>query len=153
YAAAADEAFAGALVIDYFQKREDCWKEPVDRMLYGQLGSFGDAEVAALIAPRPLVALSRPSGPIDLKSAELEAKRALRFYGGLGVAGRLEVAPADKALVAGAEKIAALLGAVRLSTGEGLGFRGSKHQVEEAREQHFQAFYRYLRGLCQASAR
>ncbi len=37
YAAAADEGFAGALVIDYFQKREDCWKEPVDRMLYGQL--------------------------------------------------------------------------------------------------------------------
>ena len=153
YAAAADEAFAGAVVVDYFQKREDCWKEPVDRMLYGQLNSFGDAEVAALIAPRRLVALSQPSGPVDSKSADLEAKRARRFYGGLGLAERLEVAPADRALAAGAEKIASLLGADRLSRDNGLGFRASKHQVEEAREQHFQALYRYLQSLCEASAR
>jgi cephalosporin-C deacetylase-like acetyl esterase len=153
YAAAADEAFAGAVVVDYFQKREDCWKEPVDRMLYGQLNSFGDAEVAALIAPRRLVALSQPSGPVDLKSAELEAKRARRFYGSLGLADRLEVAQADRALAAGAEKIAAMLGADRLSGDEGLWFRATKHQVEEAREQHFQALYSYLQRLCEASAR
>jgi dienelactone hydrolase len=153
YAAAADEAFAGALVIDYFQKRENCWVEPVDRMLYGQLNSFGDAEVAALIAPRHLVALSQPSGPVDLKSAGLEAKRARRFYGSLGLADRLEVAQADRALAAGAEKIASLLGADRLARDKGFGFRASKQQVEEARDQHFQALYRYLQGLCEASAR
>ena len=80
YAAAADEAFTGAVVVDYFQTREGCWREPVDRMLYGQLLSFGDAEVAALIAPRPLVVLFQPSGPIDSKVVDPEAKRALRFY-------------------------------------------------------------------------
>ena len=153
YAAAADEAFAGALVIDYFQKREDCWTEPVDRMLYGQLGFFGDAEVAALIAPRRLLALSQPAGPVNLKSADLEAKRARRFYAGLGLAERLEVAPADKALAAGAEKMAGWLEADRLSSTEAPGFRASKHQVEEARDQHFQALYGYLQGLCEASAR
>ena len=153
YAAAADEAFAGAVVIDYFQRREDCWKEPVDRMLYGQLNSFGDAEVAALIAPRRLVALSQPSGPVDLKSADLEAKRARRFYESLGLAERLEVAPAEKALAAGAEKIAGLLGADRVATDEVLSFRTTKYQVVEARDQHFQALYSYLQNLCEASAR
>ena len=153
YAAAADEAFAGAVVIDYFQRREDCWKEPVDRMLYGQLNSFGDAEVAALIAPRRLVALSQPSGPVDLKSADLEAKRARRFYESLGLAERLEVAPAEKALAAGAEKIAGLLGADRVATDESLLFRATKYQVAEARDQHFQALYSYLQNLCEASAR
>ena len=153
YAAAADEAFAGAVVIDYFQRREDCWKEPVDRMLYGQLNSFGDAEVAALIAPRPLVALSQPSGPVDLKSADLEAKRARRFYEGLGLAERLEVAPAEKALAGGADKIAGLLGADRVTADEVLWFRTTKYQVVEARDQHFQALYSYLQNLCEASAR
>ena len=37
-----------------FEQRENCWQEPVDRVLNGQLNEFGDAEVAALIAPRPL---------------------------------------------------------------------------------------------------
>lgn len=153
YAAAADEAFAGAVVIDYFQKREDCWMEPVDRMLYGQLGSFGDAEVAALIAPRPLAALFQPSGPVNSKAADIETKRARRFYGGLGLADRLNVAPADAALDTGAEKAASLLGADRISGDGRPSFRATKHQVEEAREQHFQDLYGYLRGLCEASDR
>src|SRR4029434_862911 len=117
------------------------------------LNSFGDAEVAALVAPRRLVALSQPSGLVDLKSADLEAKRARRFYEGLGLAERLEVAPAEKALAAGAEKIAGLLGADRIATDEVLSFRTTKYQVAEARDQHFQALYSYLQNLCEASAR
>ena len=99
YAAAVDEAFAGAVIVDYFQRREDCWKEPVDRMLYGQLRTFGDAEVAALIAPRRLAALFQPSGPVDSKAADAEGKRARRFYGGLGLADRLNVVRSERALL------------------------------------------------------
>ena len=43
YAAATDERLAGAIVQDYFQQREESWKEPIDRVLYGQLNEFGDA--------------------------------------------------------------------------------------------------------------
>ncbi len=151
YAAAADEAFAGAVVVDYFQAREGCWKEPVDRMLYGQLLSFGDAEVAALVAPRPLGILFQASGPIDSKTVEPEAARALRFYKGLGLAERLAVAPADNALAKGAEKAAGIVASDRVLMGETVDFRASKYQVEEAREEHFKSLYAYLRNLCEAS--
>ena len=83
YAAAADERISGALVVDYFQKRENAWKEPVDRMLYGQLIEFGDAEVAALVAPRPLVLATTPDGPAPV------ATRAPAGAGGLWAIRRL----------------------------------------------------------------
>lgn len=71
YAAAVDQRLAAATVLDYFEQRELCWKEPVDRMIYGQLNEFGDAEVAALITPRPLMVatswkLSRTGHPGEL---------------------------------------------------------------------------------------
>lgn len=38
-----------------FGPREEVWKEPLDRNVFGLLEDSGDAELAALIAPRPLV--------------------------------------------------------------------------------------------------
>ncbi|MEN9677205.1 MAG: Dipeptidyl aminopeptidase 4 [Verrucomicrobiota bacterium] len=54
YAAAADTRFTAAWVGGYFGPRERLWEEPLDRNLFGLLKEFGDAEIAALVAPRPL---------------------------------------------------------------------------------------------------
>lgn len=55
YSTAIDPRIDGTLISGYFQKREEIWKEPVYRNVWGLLDKFGDAEIAALIAPRNLV--------------------------------------------------------------------------------------------------
>jgi len=55
YSAAIDQRINGALVSGYFQEREEIWKEPIYRNIWGLLNEFGDAEIAGLIAPRTLV--------------------------------------------------------------------------------------------------
>ncbi|HWL07239.1 MAG TPA: hypothetical protein VNQ76_02385 [Planctomicrobium sp.] len=55
-AGAIDEETIQAVVVrNYFNERERVWEEPIDRNLFGQLKKFGDAELASLIAPRPLI--------------------------------------------------------------------------------------------------
>ena len=49
YAAAMDERIDAALVSGYFGPREDLWKEPIYRNVWGLLRQFGDAEIASLI--------------------------------------------------------------------------------------------------------
>ena len=55
YAAAMDARIDATTVSGYFQPREDLWRQPIYRNLFGLLGDFGDAEVATLITPRSLV--------------------------------------------------------------------------------------------------
>jgi dienelactone hydrolase len=55
YAAALDERFDGALVSGYFGPRAEVWNETADRNVFGLLCGHSDAEIASLIAPRPLV--------------------------------------------------------------------------------------------------
>jgi cephalosporin-C deacetylase-like acetyl esterase len=55
YAAALDTRIDGALVSGYFGSRQQLWEEPIDRNVFGLLDQFGDAELAALVAPRGLV--------------------------------------------------------------------------------------------------
>lgn len=55
YSAALDTRIAAACVSGYFDNRNGVWKQPVDRNVFGLLEQFGDAEVAAMIAPRSLV--------------------------------------------------------------------------------------------------
>ncbi|MFZ2642206.1 MAG: hypothetical protein WA117_14505, partial [Verrucomicrobiia bacterium] len=55
YAAAADTRITAACVSGYFQPREQLWREPIYRNVFGLLEEFGDAEIAGLIAPRALV--------------------------------------------------------------------------------------------------
>ena len=55
YSAALDERIKGVLVSGYFQEREEVWKEPIYRNVWGLLDEFGDAEIAGLVAPRHLV--------------------------------------------------------------------------------------------------
>jgi cephalosporin-C deacetylase-like acetyl esterase len=55
YAAAIDQRIDAVMVCGYFQKRENVWQEPIYRNVWGLLDEFGDAEIAGLIAPRPLI--------------------------------------------------------------------------------------------------
>ncbi len=55
YSAAADTRIDTAAVSGYYQSRQDVWREPIYRNVWGLLVEFGDAELASLIAPRALV--------------------------------------------------------------------------------------------------
>lgn len=89
HAAAVDPRIAAAAVADYFQVRDHCWQEPVDRRLSRRLLEFGDAELAALIAPRPLFILNSPDSLVPPERVEIEIRRAGRFYKGLETPMRL----------------------------------------------------------------
>lgn len=55
YSAASDIGIDTALIEGYFQPRETLWREPIYRNVWSLLAEFGDAEIASLIAPRPLI--------------------------------------------------------------------------------------------------
>ena len=152
YAGAVDERFAAVAILDYFQQRENCGAESVDRVLYGQLNEFGDAEVAALIAPRPLLLVTKPAGPIPLASVKIEFARAHRFYEGLRMPGRLMIinAPNDRSDDA-ALKVASLLGSSQKAKTPGLALHIPTEQIDAARNENFEAVFRYLQGLDAAS--
>ena len=147
YAAAVDEKLAGAAVVDYFDQHERCWTEPIDRMLFSQLNEFGDAEVAALIAPRPLIVQRTPNSPVFAASALKELVRAQRFYQGLDKSGNLVYGPDDgsEGLLTGAMKSADILGA-----GGGAGrepaipLRVPHDRAIQARNDQFESLHRYL---------
>jgi cephalosporin-C deacetylase-like acetyl esterase len=153
YAGALDEQFAGVASLDYFQQRENCWQEPVDQMLYGQLNEFGDAEVAALIAPRPLFIVTSSGGAIPKASVSAEFARAQRFYKGLQAVDKLvRLEPQEDALEATALKMAALLGATESRNPPEIALQIPLSQVDEARNQHFESWFQYLQNLIAASS-
>ena len=55
HSAAVDTRIQAAAISGYFQSRQEVWREPIYRNVWGLLHEFGDAETASLIAPRPLV--------------------------------------------------------------------------------------------------
>jgi dienelactone hydrolase len=55
YSSAIDERIQAVWVSGYFRSRQELWKEPIDRNIWGLLREFGDAEIVSLIAPRALV--------------------------------------------------------------------------------------------------
>jgi dienelactone hydrolase len=55
YAAALDGRIRSVLVSGSFGPREQLWREPIYRNLFGYLREFGDAELTALIAPRKVI--------------------------------------------------------------------------------------------------
>lgn len=55
HAAAIDERIDSVYSAGYFAPRESVWQEPIERNVFGLLRDLGDAEIASLIAPRPLV--------------------------------------------------------------------------------------------------
>ena len=106
YAAALDTRITAACVSGYFDDRRKMWQQPVDRNVFGLLEQFGDAEVAAMIAPRnliieaargPEVTLAGGKGaPGSLVSPKLEDvrsefERARALVAGLNPSSRLEL--------------------------------------------------------------
>ncbi len=55
YSAAVDKRIDAVLVSGYFNSRQQIWDEPIYRNVWALLTEFGDAEIASLIAPRPMV--------------------------------------------------------------------------------------------------
>jgi dienelactone hydrolase len=55
YCGAIDTRIDATAVSGYFQAREELWKEPIYRDVWGLVREFGDAELASLIAPRTLI--------------------------------------------------------------------------------------------------
>jgi len=55
YSGAVDKRIDAVLVSGYFNSRQRVWDEPIYHNVWGLLSEFGDAEIATLIAPRPLV--------------------------------------------------------------------------------------------------
>jgi dienelactone hydrolase len=53
--AALDTRIDSACVSGYFTSRQSLWSEPIYRNVFGLLREFGDAEIATLVAPRPLI--------------------------------------------------------------------------------------------------
>ena len=80
YAAALDPRIDAACVSGYFGPRENIWREPIDRNVFGLLEQFGDAELAAMIAPRPLIveALRGTDGDHTRRSRHPQCSRSRR---------------------------------------------------------------------------
>ncbi len=107
FASALDPRIAATCVSGYFDDRNDVWRQPVDRNVFGLLEQFGDAEVASLIAPRALIVeaarapeVALPPGmggapgrlttpAVSTVAAEVERARAL--VAGLAPSPRLEL--------------------------------------------------------------
>jgi dienelactone hydrolase len=89
-AAAVDARVSRTVVSDYFDCQDRCWADPVDRRLRGQLMLFGDAELAALIAPRNLTLEASETFLGGATDFNAEHARALRFYEGLSATDRLK---------------------------------------------------------------
>jgi len=75
YSAAADERIHTALVSGYFGPREGLWSEPIYRNVWNLVGRFGDAGLAALIAPRNLVIEAARPPQVDGPPAASAARR------------------------------------------------------------------------------
>jgi dienelactone hydrolase len=116
YSAALETRIDAACISGYFQSREQIWAEPVYRNVWSLLREFGDAEIASLIAPRPLIIeagrgpeLTTPapdpyknvqaaSGRLispPRKSVVNEVERAKPFYDKLGAADKLKLITPD----------------------------------------------------------
>lgn len=106
YSAAIDPRITVAGVSGYFNSRQQIWREPIDRNVFGLLTAFGDAEIASLVGPRPLVieACVAPtirippggqSAPAEcttpsLDTVRAEVDRARNFVSGLNPPARIE---------------------------------------------------------------
>ncbi len=75
YAAALDTRVSSTLVSGYFNNRDQLWKEPIYRNVFGLLTRFSDAEIANMCWPRKVVVeysrspeISVPPPPVNQRS-------------------------------------------------------------------------------------
>ena len=62
YAAALDPELKAVLLSGDFSTKRDLWNQPLDRNVFGRMRHFGDAELALMVHPRPLI-LEVSQGP------------------------------------------------------------------------------------------
>ena len=107
FAGALDTRIDAVCVSGSFDEREGVWQEPIDRNVFGLLEQFGDAELAAMVAPRGLtveaargpqvvVPPGTGGGPGRLETPALERvrrefARAQKLTSGLEPAGGLRL--------------------------------------------------------------
>ncbi len=153
YAAAADPDFSGVSVVNYFETRENSWSEPVDRMLYGQMNEFGDAEVAALVAPRPLDIAYTPAGQLASADVEAEAARAKKYYDGLKQQNNLTIMPEPdgRELEDLAKRIVARLGGAGESRAVAITAQFARKDAGEMSNDRFLQLHSYLQRLDEES--
>ncbi len=66
YHAATDQRVRAACISGHFQPRDKLWQEPIHRNVFGLLNFAGDAQLAALVAPRHVVIDPVPGPAIEL---------------------------------------------------------------------------------------
>jgi dienelactone hydrolase len=143
HTAALDTRITATLISGYFGPREALWQEPIYRNLFGFLREFGDAELAALVAPRrllveacagprvdgPPAVRERRAGaapgriaPPDDDAVRAEVARANRLIGGTSIAAlfpKPKAPPGEEAC----DSFVADLGIARSHFQTGLDFR------------------------------
>ena len=127
YSAAIDTRVQAVVVSGYFQSRQEVWKEPVYRDVWGLLPEFGDAGLASLIAPRALIV--EASGGPEIKGPPTETKDRK----GATPNGRLTTPPLDsvRAEVERARPYFTDSGKLRLVvSGDGRGLPGSEPALQ-----------------------
>jgi dienelactone hydrolase len=82
-AAALDDRIDGAFSAGWFGPREGVWQEPLDRNVFGLLCDCGAAEIAGLIAPRPLVLQHAAYPEYEVSRAAAAGVRAIAAPGRL----------------------------------------------------------------------
>jgi cephalosporin-C deacetylase-like acetyl esterase len=82
HAAALDQRIQKTLVSGYFGPRDELWKEPVYRDVWGLLPDYRDAALAAMIAPRKLIVEAAP-GPTSTSPVETKDRRGAAPHGTL----------------------------------------------------------------------
>ena len=65
-AGALDTRIDAVGVSGFFSSRQNVWQEPIDRNVFGFLDQFGDAELASMVAPRPLIVEAALGPELDL---------------------------------------------------------------------------------------
>ncbi len=103
FAGALDARIDATCVSGFFAPRESVWRQPIDRNVFGLLEQFGDAELAAMIAPRALIVEAArgpeltlsggPGAPATLTTPEVAAVQA-EYDRAQGLVQRLSPAPA-----------------------------------------------------------
>ncbi len=90
YSGALDERIAAVGVSGYFRNRTQMWQEPLYRNVWRLLRGFSDAELAAMVAPRPLIIEATASPTICGLPPITDLERV---RGRVGAPGKIEPAP------------------------------------------------------------
>ena len=165
HAAALDQRIDAALVSGSFGPREELWREPIYRNVWGLLEEFGDAELATLVAPRALVVehcqVPSVSGPPPVREGRAgaapgelttpskravaaEVERARTLLQGLAPEPRLELVASPDGLPGSDRALDGLLQSLGMQRRNGAGAAKLLRPLPDAHETHSRQFHQLL---------